>query len=45
MRGHTPAHGSGTRIDRLEDYPPYYLELTRQFHPDVIEDPLAILYA
>jgi hypothetical protein len=43
--GHTIAHGAGTRVARLEDLPPYYLELTRQYHPDVLRDPLAVLNA
>jgi hypothetical protein len=30
-------------VARIEDLPPYYLELTERFHPDVLEDPLAVL--
>jgi len=41
--GHTTAHGSGTRAARIEDLPKYYLELTERYHPDVLDDPLAIL--
>ncbi len=41
--GHTTARGAGTRVARIEDLPPYYLELTERYHPDVLEDPLAIL--
>ncbi len=36
--------GSGTRVARVEDFPPYYLELTEKYHADVLNDPLAILY-
>ena len=36
--------GSGTRVARVEDFPPYYLELTEKYHADVLHDPLAILY-
>ena len=41
--GHTTAHGSGTRAASVIDLPDYYLELTREFHPDVLEDPLGVL--
>jgi hypothetical protein len=43
--GHTIARGSGMHVARMEDLPPYYLELTRQRHPDVLKDPLALLKA
>ncbi len=43
--GHTIARGSGVHVARMEDLPPYYLELTRQRHPDVLKDPLALLAA
>ena len=36
--------GSGTRVARVEDFPPYYLELTEKYHADVLNDPIAILY-
>lgn len=41
--GHTTAHGSGTRAASITDLPEYYVELTREFNPDVLEDPLAVL--
>ena len=41
--GHTTARGSGGRVARMNDLPPYYLELTEQYHPDVFKDPLAVL--
>jgi len=41
--GHTIARGSGVHVARISDLPPYYLELTRQRHPDVLKDPLALL--
>ena len=43
MPGHTTAHGSGMRAARIEDLPPYFLELTEKHHPDVLNDPLAVL--
>ncbi len=45
MPGHTTASGGGTRSTSMADLPQYYLELTREFNPDVIEDPLAVLNA
>jgi hypothetical protein len=41
--GHTLARGAGRRASRVDELPPYYLELARRFHPDVIADPLAAL--
>jgi len=41
--GHSTAHGSGTRAARVEDLPPYWLELTGEYHPDVLDDPLGAL--
>lgn len=41
--GHTTARGFGGRETRVEDLPPYYLELTERFHPEVLQDPLAAL--
>jgi hypothetical protein len=35
--------GSGRTEARVEDLPPYYLELCEKHHPDVINDPLAAL--
>jgi len=43
--GHTTARASGRRAERIEDLPPYYLELTERYHPDVLNDPLALLNA
>ncbi len=43
--GHTVARGAGMRVARFEDLPPYYLELTRRLHPDVLKDPLGVLAA
>jgi len=45
MPGHTTAAGGGTRSATIADLPKYYLELTREFHPDVFKDPLAVLNA
>jgi hypothetical protein len=41
--GHTLARGAGRRATRSDELPPYYVELARRFHPDVIADPLAAL--
>ena len=41
--GHTTARGFGGRETRVEDLPPYYLELTERYHPDVLNDPMAAL--
>jgi hypothetical protein len=43
MPGHTTARGSGRRAERIEDLPKYYLELCERYHPDVLNDPLAVL--
>ena len=43
LPGHTTARGAGTRVERVEDLPPYYLELTDRYHPGVLDDPLAAL--
>ncbi|MAF82855.1 MAG: DUF1838 family protein [Gammaproteobacteria bacterium] len=45
MPGHTTASGGGTRSTSIADLPKYYLELTHEFNPDVLEDPLAVLNA
>lgn len=36
--------GSGRRATRIEDMPPYYIELTEKYHPDVLNDPMAVLH-
>lgn len=41
--GHTVAHGAGMHVAGMDELPPYYLELTRRLHPDVMKDPLALL--
>ncbi|UCG74280.1 MAG: DUF1838 family protein [Chromatiales bacterium] len=41
--GHTTARGFGGRETRVEDLPPYYLELTERYHADVLNDPIAAL--
>ena len=41
--GHTVARGAGMRAASIAELPPYYLELTRRLHPDVLKDPLTIL--
>jgi len=43
LPGHTTAHGSGSRAERIEDLPENYLRLTERYHPDVLENPLAVL--
>jgi len=41
--GHTMAHGAGVRVASIDELPPYWLELTEQYHPDVLADPLGVL--
>ena len=41
--GHTIARGSGAHVASIDELPPYYLELTKRRHPDVLKDPLALL--
>jgi hypothetical protein len=43
--GHTLARGAGMRVASVADLPPYFLELTRRLHPDVLKDPLGVLTA
>ncbi len=43
--GHTLARGAGMRAASVAELPPYYVELTRRLHPDVLKDPLALLAA
>ena len=41
--GHTTARGSGGRVAHIDELPKYYLELCERYHPDVLNDPLAVL--
>jgi hypothetical protein len=41
--GHTVARGAGLRAGSTGELPPYYLELTKRLHPDVLSDPLGVL--
>lgn len=43
--GHTLARGAGRHVTSIDELPPYYLELTKRLHPDVLKDPLALLRA
>lgn len=43
MAGHTTARGSGKHINRIEDFPKYYLELTKRYNDDVLNDPETVL--
>ncbi len=43
--GHTLARGAGMRVASVAELPPYFLELTRRLHPDVLKDPLGVLTA
>jgi hypothetical protein len=43
--GHTVARGAGRHVASIDELPPYYLELTKRLHPDVLKDPLALLRA
>jgi len=41
--GHTTARATGTKITRLEEFPPEYLAAARARHPELIADPEAVL--
>ncbi len=41
--GHSLARGAGKHVAGIHELPPYYLELTKRLHPDVLKDPLALL--
>ena len=43
--GHTTGRATGTKITRLEDFPPEYLAAARERHTDIIADPAAALAA
>jgi hypothetical protein len=43
--GHTTGRATGTKITRLEDFPPEYLKAARERHPEIIADPAAALAA
>jgi hypothetical protein len=43
--GMTTARATGTKISRLEDFPPEYLAAARERHPEIIADPEAALNA
>ena len=45
LPGHTASNGFGGRVDGIADLPEDYLRYTRQRHPDVLEDPAALLDA
>lgn len=36
-------HATGRTIQSIDDFPPYYLELTKKLHADVLEDPMALM--
>ncbi len=41
--GHSVARGAGKHVASIDELPPYYVELTKRLHPDVLKDPLALL--
>jgi hypothetical protein len=43
--GHTTARAAGTKINRIEDFPPEYLAAARARHPEIMADPIAVLNA
>ncbi len=43
--GHTTARAAGTKISRIEDFPPEYLAAARERHPEIMADPIAVLNA
>jgi hypothetical protein len=42
-KGHLLGDGTGRHIDRIEDFPPEYVALTKKHHPDAINDPAGVL--
>ena len=45
VKGHTISRGSGRHISSVDGFDPYYVELTRQYHPDVLDDIEGVLAA
>jgi len=43
--GHTTARATGTKISRIEDFPPEYLQAARERHGKILADPEAALDA
>ena len=43
--GHTSSNGHGARARSIEDLPNDFLRYTRELHPDVLQDPEAVLDA
>lgn len=43
LPGHTTSNGFGGKAQSLADLPEDFLRFTRQHHPDVLEDPQAVL--
>lgn len=43
IEGVTMGRSSGRRVARIEELPPYYLELTEKYHADVLNDPITAL--
>lgn len=41
--GHTASNGFGARARSVADLPDDFLRYTRELHPDVVEDPEAVL--
>jgi hypothetical protein len=41
--GHTTARAAGSKISRVDEFPPEYLAAARERHPDLIADPEAAL--
>lgn len=43
LPGHTMSNGFGGKAATIQDLPADFLKYTKQRHPDVLQDPLAIL--
>lgn len=43
VKGHTMSSGIGATCNSLQDMPERWLELTRKHHPDIVNDPEAVL--
>ncbi len=43
LKGNLVCDGSGKHIDKIEDFPPDYVALTKKHYPEAIADPLGVL--
>lgn len=43
IKGNLIGNGTGRHINKVEEFPPEYVALTKKLHPDAINDPLGVL--